>query len=132
MTVVTEHYGHDLAARAEAAKIAVAGGGRTAIDLGHIEPGLACELDDAAARRALENDLERIVAAARTTVAQARLAPGDVDTLYLTGGSTGLDLLSERLHAAFPAARVVRGDRFASVAAGLALFAQRRFAPLAA
>jgi hypothetical chaperone protein len=58
---------------------------------------------------------------------KARLAGGDVDTLYLTGGSTGLDLLSERLRAAFPGARLVRGDRFASVATGLALFAQRRF-----
>jgi len=128
MTVVTEHYGHDLVARAEAAKIAVAGGGRSTIDLGHVEAGLASELDEAEAARSLEADLDRIVAAARTTVAQAELPAGGVDALYLTGGSTGLDVLSERLRAAFPGARLVRGDRFASVATGLALFAQRRFA----
>jgi hypothetical chaperone protein len=127
MTVVTEHYGHDLVARAEAAKIAVAGGGRSTIDLDHVEAGLASALDDAEAARALDADFERIVAAARTTVAQAGLAAARVDTLYLTGGSTGLDTLSERLRAAFPGARLVRGDRFASVATGLALFAQRRF-----
>jgi hypothetical chaperone protein len=127
MTVVTEHYGHDLVARAEAAKIAVAGGGRSTIDLDHVEAGLASALDDAEAARALDADLERIVAAARTTVALAGLAAARVDTLYLTGGSTGLDTLSERLRAAFPGARLVRGDRFASVATGLALFAQRRF-----
>jgi hypothetical chaperone protein len=127
MTVVTEHYGHDLVARAEAAKIAVAGGGRSTIDLDHVEAGLASALDDAEAARALDADLERIVAAARTTVAQAGLAAARVDTLYLTGGSTGLDTLSERLRTAFPGARLVRGDRFASVATGLALFAQRRF-----
>ena len=78
--------------------------------------------------RRVREDLDRIVAAARTTVAQAGLAPDDVDTLYLTGGSTGLDMLSERLRGAFSVARLVRGDRFASVATGLALFAQRRFA----
>jgi hypothetical chaperone protein len=128
MTVVTEHYGHDLVARAEAAKIAVAGGGSSTIDLGHVESGLASELDDAEAARALDADLDRIVAAALATVAQAALPAGAVDALYLTGGSTGLDILSERLRAAFPGARVVRGDRFASVATGLALFAQRRFA----
>jgi len=128
MTVVTEHYGHDLVARAEAAKIAVAGGGRSTIDLDHVEAELASELDETEATRALDGDLDRIVAAARTTVAQAGLAAGDVDTLYLTGGSTGLDILSERLRGAFADARVVRGDRFASVATGLALFAQRRFA----
>ena len=128
MTVVTEHYGHDLVARAEAAKIAVAGGGRSTIDLDHVEAELASELDETEATRALDGDLDRIVAAARTTVAQAGLAAGDLDTLYLTGGSTGLDILSERLRGAFADARVVRGDRFASVATGLALFAQRRFA----
>ena len=53
MTVVTEHHGHDLVARAEAAKIAVAGGGRSTIDLDHVEAGLASELDEVeAARRA--------------------------------------------------------------------------------
>jgi hypothetical chaperone protein len=128
MTVVTEHYGHDLVARAESAKIAVAGGGRSTIDLGHVEAGLASELDEAGAARALDADLDRIVTAARATVAQAGLVAGDVDTLYLTGGSTGLDMLSERLRGAFAGARLVRGDRFASVATGLALFAQRRFA----
>ena len=128
MTVVTEHYGHDLVARAEAAKIAVAGGGRSTIDLGHVEAGLASELGEAEAACALDADLDRIVAAARTTVARAGLPAGGVDALYLTGGSTGLDILSERLRAAFPGARLVRGDRFASVATGLALFAQRRFA----
>jgi hypothetical chaperone protein len=129
MTVVSEHYGHDLVARAEAAKIAVAGGGRSTIDLDHVEAGLASELDEVEAARALDADLDRIVAAARTTVGQAGLAAGAVDALYLTGGSTGLDILSERLRAAFPGARLVRGDRFASVATGLALFAQRRFSP---
>ena len=128
MTVVNEHFGHDLVARAESAKIAVAAGGNSTINLDHIEPGLSAELGEGEALRALDGDLDRIVSAARSTVAQAGLRGEAVDTLYLTGGSTGLDILSERLHQAFPGARVVRGDRFASVATGLALFAQRRFA----
>jgi hypothetical chaperone protein len=128
MTVVGEHLGHDLVARAESAKIAVAAGGTATIALDHVEPGLAVALAEADALRALDADLDRIVAAARATVAQAGLAADAVDALYLTGGSTGLDILSERLHRAFAGARLVRGDRFASVATGLALFAQRRFA----
>jgi len=128
MRVVGEHLGHDLVARAESAKIAVAAGGTATIVLDHVEPGLAAELAEADALRALDADLDRIVAAARATVTQAGLAEGAVDALYLTGGSTGLDILSDRLHRAFAGARLVRGDRFASVATGLALFAQRRFA----
>jgi hypothetical chaperone protein len=128
MTVVTHRLGHDLVARAEAAKIAVAGGGAVAIELGHVDPGLASRLDATALGSAVDADLERIVVAARTTVAQAGLVADDVDALYLTGGSTGLALLNDRLRSACPRARVVRGDRFASVATGLALYAQRRFA----
>ncbi|NUZ04302.1 Hsp70 family protein [Piscinibacter koreensis] len=127
MTVVDERLGHDLAARAEAAKIAVSEHGGAHIDLGLVERRLAADVDQAAALGWLEGDLARIVDAARQTVADAGLAPGDVDTVYLTGGSTGLGVLAERIGAAFPAARTRRGERFASVASGLALHAERRF-----
>ncbi|HMC17310.1 MAG TPA: Hsp70 family protein [Albitalea sp.] len=127
MLVVDERLGHELAARAEQAKIDVADGGTTRIDLGHVEYRLGVELDEAAALRAIAGDIERIVDAARLTVAQAGLAPPQIDALYFTGGSTGLRLLARQIAAAFPQARAVRGDRFASVATGLGLHAQRLF-----
>ncbi|WP_280153762.1 Hsp70 family protein [Piscinibacter sp. XHJ-5] len=127
MTVVTERLGHELAARAEQAKIEVADGGDTVIDLGHVERGLRVPLTERAAVQAIEADLSRIVDAARATAAQAGIAPERIATLYFTGGSTGLRLLATRIAAAFPAARPVRGDRFASVATGLGLHAQRWF-----
>ena len=71
--------------------------------------------------------IERIVDAARDTATQAGLSPQQIDALYFTGGSTGLRLLAQRISAAFPTARTVRGDRFASVVSGLALHAQRLF-----
>lgn len=127
MTVVDERLGHELAARAEAAKIAVAEGGATRIDLSHVERGLGVDLAEREAVQAIGNDIERIVAAATETVRRAGLAPAQIDALYFTGGSTGLRLLAERIAAAFPSARPVRGDRFASVATGLGVFAQRWF-----
>ena len=77
---------------------------------------------------ALDADIERIVAAARETVRQAGLKPQAIDALYFTGGSTGLQALTQRLQAAFPHAAGVRGDRLASVATGLGLHAARLFA----
>jgi len=127
MSVVTQRLGHELLARAENAKITVAEGGTTAIELDQVEPGLSAGFDEARAQDALDADLDRIVAAARTTAAQAGLGADQIDALYFTGGSTGLRLLADRLQQAFPAARPVRGDRFASVATGLALHAARRF-----
>ena len=127
MTVVTERLGHELAARAEQAKIDVADGGDTSIDLSHVERALRVRVSEQAAGRAIEADMTRIVEAARITAAQAGLRPERIDALYFTGGSTGLRLLAQKIAAAFPSARAVRGDRFASVATGLALHAQRRF-----
>ncbi len=129
MVVVYERLGHELAARAEAAKIDVAEGGATRIDLSLTEARLHATLTEAEAVQAINADIDRIVDAARFTAAQAGLRPDQIDALYFTGGSTGLRLLASRIAAAFPSAKVVRGDRFASVATGLALHAQRWFAP---
>ncbi len=127
MTVITEHLGHALIARAEAAKIAVALGGETAIDLSLLQAGLRATMDEGDAIAAVGADLDRIAAAADTTLAQAGLARERVDALYFTGGSTGLKPLTERIAARFPAARVMVGDRFASVAQGLGIHARRVF-----
>jgi hypothetical chaperone protein len=127
MVVVDERLGHELMARAEQAKIEVAGGGATTIDLSHTERGLCAALSEQAVVQAIDADIERIVGAARAAVAQAGLVPAQIDALYFTGGSTGLRLLADRIGAAFPTAQLARGDRFASVVTGLGLHAQRWF-----
>ena len=127
MAVVQQHLGHALIARAEAAKIAVAEGGSARIDLSLLEPGLALTMNEPEAVAAIDADLDRIAGAADETLAQAGLARDQVDALYFTGGSTGLKPLAERIAARLPAARVMRGDRFASVAQGLGVHARRVF-----
>ena len=127
MSVVDQRLGHALIARAESAKIAVADGGVAAIDLSLIERGLEASIDEATAVGALDADLERIVQAGVDTLAQASLPAERVDALYFTGGSTGFRPLAERIAARFPSARVMRGDRFASVAQGLGVHARRVF-----
>ena len=127
MTVIEDHLGHELAARAEGAKIAVSGGGDTEIDLSLVERGLSVPLSEKVAVESLDADINRIVQAGHETVAQAGLKPEQIDALYFTGGSTGLRLLADRISAGFPAAAAVRGDRFASVATGLGLHAARLF-----
>ena len=127
MAVLERHLGHELLARAEAAKIAVAGGGAAPIDLAAVEPGLGVTVTEAQAVEAIGADLARITATAVRTVADAGLQPDDIAAVYFTGGSTGLRLLAEQIRARFPAARAVAGDRFASVASGLGLHAARRY-----
>jgi hypothetical chaperone protein len=127
MATVEERLGHALAAAAEQAKIDVATTGHAHIDLQALEARLGADLQMADAAAALETDLAHIVHAARDTVRQAGVAPEAVDALYFTGGSTGLKPLVQRIAACFPAAEMVRGDRFASVAQGLGLHARAVF-----
>ena len=127
MAVITAHLGHGLIARAEAAKIAVAEGGEAVIDLSLLESGLRAAVDEAGVMDAVGADIDRIAAAAQQTLRQAGVAADRVDALYFTGGSTGLKPLTDRIAACFPAAKLMRGDRFASVAQGLGIHALRAF-----
>ncbi|MFT4068851.1 Hsp70 family protein [Paraburkholderia sp.] len=127
MRVVEQRFGHALAAHAEEAKIGVAAGGETVIDLDEVEEDLRLAFDEAQLVLAGEDETRRIVQAARDTVQAAGIGPRDVDAIYFTGGSTGLAFLSGALAAAFPDAQAVFGDRLASVATGLGIHARRVF-----
>ncbi|MBU2288554.1 MAG: Hsp70 family protein [Gammaproteobacteria bacterium] len=127
MTVLDEHLGHALIGQAEAAKIAVAEGGRTRIALDRLEVGLEATLDEAQAVQVLDADLDRIVDAAAETLRAAGVRAKDVDVVYFTGGSTGFRPLTERIAARLPTAMALHGDRHASVAQGLGVHAQRLF-----
>ena len=140
LRVVKQHQGHALIARAEAAKIRVAelseaGATNVAaaspfqieIDLSMLEAGLSVSLVEADVVAAIDADLNRIASAAQHTLRQAGLAPDQVKALYFTGGSTGLPVLARRIAAVFPGAKIVRGERFASVATGLGVHAARVF-----
>ena len=127
MRVVERRLGHALAAHAEEAKIGVAAGGETMIDLELVEEDLRLAFDEAQLVKAGHDETLRIVQAARDTVQAAGVAPREVGAIYFTGGSTGLAFLSGALSAAFPDARPVFGDRLASVATGLGIHARRLF-----
>ncbi|OAJ59656.1 heat-shock protein [Paraburkholderia ginsengiterrae] len=127
MRVVERRLGHALAAHAEEAKIGVAAGGETIIDLDAVEDDLRLAFDEVQLIKAGQDETLRIVQAARDTVQAAGVAPRDVNAIYFTGGSTGLAFLSGALAAAFPDAKAVFGDRLASVATGLGIHARRVF-----
>jgi hypothetical chaperone protein len=128
MTTVEERLGHALAAAAEQAKIDVATGGHARHRPALLEAGLAATLDEARPRPRWTPTSSASSGRARChRWRQAGVAPQAVDALYFTGGSTGLKPLVQRIAACFPAARAVRGDRFASVAQGLGLHARAVF-----
>ena len=57
----------------------------------------------------------------------AEVARERIDTLYFTGGASGVPQLRARIAAELPDARVVEGDLYGSIGTGLAVEAARRY-----
>jgi hypothetical chaperone protein len=125
MKVLRDREGHRLAGLVEDAKVAIADGGRHKLELAFIEKGLMTTVNQQTLSFAIDDALSRIVNTALETVRQAGLAVDKIDTVYITGGSTGIRLLRDAIAAAFPASEQVVGDPFASVARGLGVHASR-------
>ena len=127
MRVIERRLGHVLMGQAEQAKIAVAAGGSTSIDLEQVEEALRIAFDEQHLIEAGQEEKSRIAQAARETALMAGVSPDQVAAIYFTGGTTGLKFLSDAIAGAFPAAEAVFGDPLASVAKGLGIHAQRIF-----
>ena len=127
MTVVSKRLGHTLAALAEEAKINVATHQQALISLDAVEAGLTVSFNATQQAEALRNGVRKIVATAVDAAQIANVSPDRVDTLYFTGGSTGLAFLTNEIAAKFPRAKIVSGDRFSSVATGLGITAKTWF-----
>lgn len=125
--VIEEQRGHTLAMEAEAAKIALAEVAEARVDLGWLEAGLSVGLTPAELVSHTQGLADRIARRVDLCLDQAGLGAGDIDALFLTGGSTRLAHVRTAIRAAVPQARVVEGDTFGSVGTGLAIEAARRY-----
>ena len=82
----------------------------------------------AALTQAISHSIDRIEDKLHEVVAVAGLTTDRIDTMILTGGSTRIPMILERLRRNFANARFVETDAFGSVGLGLALDARRKFA----
>ena len=126
MTVLEERYGHRIASEVEQAKIdGSVTNGDVRIDLSFVEKGLDATLSTGDMTQQLSDLLGRIVASAHECVRRAGLRSHDLDAIYLTGGSSALRPFQEALRRGFAGVKLVEGDLFGGVAAGLAYSAHR-------
>jgi len=125
--LIEERAGHWLAIQVEGAKIALSDADMVRLQLDRLSPPETLDV----AREQFETAIAGLVDQVATTVnklfADAGVQPDDVDTVFFTGGSSGVGLLRERIGAMVPAARRVEGDLFGSIGTGLALDALRKF-----
>ncbi|MEJ8837052.1 Hsp70 family protein [Ramlibacter sp. AN1133] len=121
MTVLEHHLGHLLASEVEQAKIHSSTSGELAtMDLSTVEGGLSASFGPAEMAQDLSSLLEQVVDCAAECVQRAGLASGQVDAIYLTGGSSALRPFQVLLQERFAGTPVMEGDLFGGVASGLA------------
>ncbi|MEW6460246.1 MAG: Hsp70 family protein [Pseudomonadota bacterium] len=125
--LIEQRAGHWLAMQVEESKIALSEEDSRPIDLSRVESGLVAELTRALFESAIEPLLERIRASLTQLLADAGVSADQVDTLFFTGGSSGVPALRQSVAAMLPNARSVEGNTFGSIGSGLAIEAKKRY-----
>jgi hypothetical chaperone protein len=125
--LIDRRAGHWLAMKVEEGKIGLSDAHEVELELDRLSPAQNIVLR----RNQFDDAIGHLVTTIEQTVlkllADAGLTPDAVDTVFFTGGSSGVRLLREKIAALVPTARRVEGDLFGSIGAGLALDAVRKF-----
>ena len=119
--------GHWLAMQVEESKIALTEQDARPIDLSRLEDGLVAELTRTLFEDAIEPLLERVRASVTQLLSDAGVSVEQVDTVFFTGGSSGIPALRQSVAAMLPNAQHVEGNTFGSIGSGLAIEAQKRY-----
>ncbi|WP_332675538.1 Hsp70 family protein [Aromatoleum sp.] len=125
--LISRREGHWLALQVEQAKIDLSQAPAASLQLDRLETGLRHEIARDAFADATRTLVARVAAAVGELLADAGVPRERVDTVYFTGGASGVPQLRARIAAELPAARAVEGDLYGSIGAGLAVEAARRY-----
>jgi hypothetical chaperone protein len=123
--VQQEKLSYQLVNSAEQAKIALTEQFEQTIDLSYLDNDLTAQVDRNTLLNASFRELNAIATLMKTCVGQAGCQP---DVVFVTGGTAKSPVLAQFIQAQFPQIKLVVGDHFGSVTAGLARYAQLMFA----
>jgi hypothetical chaperone protein len=92
-----------------------------------IESGLSVDLSRALFEAAIEAQLQRVRESVTQLLTDAGVGLEQVNTVFFTGGSSGIPALRNSVSAMLPNARHVEGNIFGSIGSGLAIEAKKRY-----
>ena len=127
LALIRDRAGHWLAHQVEEVKIALSSQETAPLSLERFAPGEQMLLSRSQFDLAALVLVEKIEAALTRLLPEAGVSASAIDTIFFTGGSSGIPLLRQRIAALFPQAKAVEGDLFGSIGAGLAVDAARRY-----
>jgi hypothetical chaperone protein len=127
LKLVEQRTGHWLAMQVEAGKIALSDADTAVLQLDRLTPPQTLEVR----RDQFDGSIAHLLSSVDNTVnrllSDAGVKASEVDSVFFTGGSSGIHSLRHRIAALVPGAQQVEGDLFGSIGAGLALDAVRKF-----
>jgi hypothetical chaperone protein len=119
--------GHRLALQVEQAKIELCSAPDATLALEHLEPGLQARISSAQFELTVTPLIGKIAQTVSNMLQDAGLDSSQIDTVYFTGGASGIPWLRQRIGALLPHAKQMEGNRFGSIGCGLALEAAKRY-----
>jgi hypothetical chaperone protein len=125
--LIEDRAGHWLAMKVEEGKIALSAATSATLELERLVPPHSLTLQRHEFDAAIGHLIDSVDQTVLKLLADAGVAADAVDTVFFTGGSSGVIALRERIGALLPAARKVEGDLFGSIGSGLAIDAARKF-----
>lgn len=128
LAVLDQRNGHALAMAAEAAKIDLSDKTMTQIRIAALTGGRDKALSRTGFEETVAQPALRLTGGLAEVLRRAGVAPRDIGTVFMTGGSASLPVLRAAVGLCLPGTPIVTGDMFGSVGTGLALDAARRFA----
>jgi hypothetical chaperone protein len=127
LDLVEQRAGHWLALQVEAAKIGLSAEETFTLELDRLRPPETLQLSRAGFDASIDHLVESVEQTVGKLLADAGVKADAIDSVFFTGGSSGVHLLRKRIAALVPSAKQVEGDLFGSIGAGLALDAVRKF-----
>ncbi|TWI54841.1 putative chaperone protein [Pseudomonas duriflava] len=125
--LIEQRAGHWLAIQVESSKIALTEAKQLTLNLDRIESGLAAELTRQAFEASIGQLLDRIQSGVNQLLASAGVTAAHIDTVFYTGGSSGIPALRQCIDQLLPQAMKAEGDQFGSIGSGLAIEAFKRY-----
>jgi hypothetical chaperone protein len=125
--LIEQRAGHWLAMEVEETKIQLTHSETRHLPMDRIEPGLSVDLSRVMFEAAIDSQLERVRNSVTELLLKAGAGVEQVNTVFFTGGSSGIPALRNSVSAMLPNARHVEGNIFGSIGSGLAIEAKKRY-----
>ncbi|WP_434678284.1 Hsp70 family protein [Pseudomonas sp. R1-18] len=125
--LIEQRAGHWLAMEVEETKIQLTHAQSRHLAMDRIESGLSVDLSRVMFEAAIDAQLERVRNSVTQLLGDAGVGLEQVNTVFFTGGSSGIPALRNSVSAMLPNARHVEGNIFGSIGSGLAIEAKKRY-----